>query len=118
MLFLIGIVWHSLRIRKINQQLQQKSQEITSLNQNLEALVLDRTQELEKRNQQLAEYVFTNSHRVRGPIARILGLMQIHESNGFNSEEEQAQLFKFIHRAAKEDDAVVYEISERLESDA
>lgn len=103
------------RIRRINKQLFEQRQEILFMNKNLERLVDERTVELEKSNAQLAEYVWTNSHRVRGPIARILGLMQIQANKGFNSPEELEKLFTYINHSAEEADAVIREISNRLE---
>lgn len=116
-LIFVGILtWAVVRMRAQNRKLKQRDHEITYLNQNLEGIVQERTVTLEKRNAQLADYVFTNSHRLRGPIARILGLMQLHENNGFPSAEEKEKAFQMVHTAAKEADEVIYEISGRLES--
>ena len=115
-LIVIGVVLAYRRIRQINANVSRQSQEISYLNQNLERLVAERTEELNQKNAQLADYIFTNSHRVRGPIARILGLLQLREAGQFSSAEEQAKLFDYIHRAANEADEVVFEISKKLES--
>ncbi len=37
----------------------------------------NRTRELEGLNQQLMEYAFYNSHKVRGPLCRIMGLVNL-----------------------------------------
>ena len=47
------------------------------MNDNLEELVKRRTNQLEERNQKIQEYSFSNSHLVRGPLARILGLTHL-----------------------------------------
>ncbi len=116
-IIVIGVVLAYRRIRQINARLSQQSEKISYLNQNLERLVDERTEELNHKNAQLADYVFTNSHRVRGPIARILGLLQLREAGQFSGNEEKEELFGFIHRAASEADAVVFEISAKLEEE-
>jgi len=115
--FLVVLTWSIARVRNQNRELKRKGDRILFLNENLERLVKERTQTLEKRNAQLADYVFTNSHRVRGPIARILGLMELYHEGGFPTEEDKEQVFGFVHTAAKEADAVIFEINERLETE-
>lgn len=103
------------RIRHINRKLASQAKEISYLNDNLEQLVQSRTEELHLRNRQLADYIFTNSHRVRGPIARILGLLQLKQEGHFPSEGETEEVFQYIHVAAKEADQVIFEIGNKLE---
>ncbi|MEM7037814.1 MAG: hypothetical protein AAF570_12600, partial [Bacteroidota bacterium] len=117
-LIALGAVFAYRRIRHINTNMARQRKEILFLNQNLERLVAERTQEIEEKNAQLSDYIFTNSHRVRGPIARILGLIQLREAGQFNAPEEQDQLFAYIHKAAKEADGVVLEIGKNLETEA
>lgn len=103
------------RIRHINHKLALQAKEITYLNDNLEQLVQSRSAELNLRNRQLSEYIFTNSHRLRGPIARILGLLQLKEAGEFKSREETDEVIQFIYQSAKEADKVIFEIGDRLE---
>lgn len=62
---------------KQNLLLQEKNQEISRINENLETIVKSRTKELEQKNKQLTEYAFINSHILRAPVARISGLYNI-----------------------------------------
>jgi len=52
---------------------KQAEQEVKRLNVELEHLVLQRTQELEKTSHELAEFCYAISHELRAPIARIQG---------------------------------------------
>lgn len=61
------------------QELQEKNEEISTINEQLEERILSRTHELEAKNKQLSEYAFINSHLLRAPIARIAGLVNIIE---------------------------------------
>ncbi len=58
-------------------ELHQANEELTSMNDGLDLKVKDRTKELEERNYQLTEYAFINSHLLRAPLARILGLTDL-----------------------------------------
>ena len=59
------------------QKLTAANEEIRSMNENLEAIVKSRTEKIEFQKQQLSEFAFFNAHKVRGPLARIIGLIFI-----------------------------------------
>jgi tetratricopeptide (TPR) repeat protein len=69
-----------------NEELKQQQNEIMMLNNQLENIIEERTNKLKKRNKQLTEYAFFNAHKLRSPIATILGLYQLLEMNP-NEEE-------------------------------
>ncbi len=64
-------------LQQKNNELARQSGEIRSINENLESMVKKRTLDLEERNKKLVEYGFINSHLVRAPLARILGLTDL-----------------------------------------
>lgn len=112
----IGVVfWSYHNLRKTNSIISQQKDEITFLNRNLEQLVAERTAELKDRNAKLSDYIFTNSHKVRGPIARILGLLEVRRASPDAPDVEPDRLFAYIEQAANEADKVVNEIGEALE---
>lgn len=49
------------------------------MNELLEQRVKERTAELQSRNEQLTEYAFINSHLLRSPVSKILGLINLLE---------------------------------------
>ncbi len=116
--YVLVVVGYYQRIKNTNRIISKQKDRISYLNSHLEDLVKQRTQELEVKTAQLSEYVFTNSHRVRGPIARILGLVGVWRASGFSTKEEYEQMFEFIDRSAKEADEVIFEISHALEEGA
>jgi signal transduction histidine kinase len=63
--------------RKLIDKLSEKGKELSELNQNLEKIVEMKTQILRKQNEALSNYAFANSHELRGPVARILGLINV-----------------------------------------
>jgi HAMP domain-containing protein len=82
--------------------------DITQINNNLEAIVHERTKRLELQNKQLADYAFTNAHKLRGPLTRILGLINIiHISKTI---EEKLIYVKLLNEAGDQLDEVVHTI--------
>jgi signal transduction histidine kinase len=82
-------------LRETNQELQQKANEIASqndellkmhnnlntLNTHLEQIVNERTEKIQQQNVILLKYSYTNAHHLRGPVARLLGLVNVYNLN-------------------------------------
>jgi two-component system sensor histidine kinase/response regulator len=71
-------------IKEKNEELQASEEELLAsgeelkqINENLNLQVEHRTQALIKQNKKLLEYAFINAHKVRSPLARILGLVNL-----------------------------------------
>lgn len=73
-------------IQAQNEEIFSQAEEIRVINENLEELVKDRTKELEKKNQALEEYAFISAHKLRAPVASILGLVNLLNKSGLNDE--------------------------------
>ncbi len=97
----------------LNRHIEEQKQEIASINENLEALVREKTSRILEQHNKLIEYAFTNSHRVRGPLARILGLVKL-VLDGAIKEDEMRFILKEMDVASNELDTVVKEISNSL----
>lgn len=67
---------------------------------------------LEARNEQLKEIAWLQSHVIRAPVARLMGLVDVLEMEGI-SDEERSVMMEAILASAHEIDAVVKEISEK-----
>ncbi len=71
-----------------NEEILQQNIEINHFNNHLEELVKKQTHTLLERNRQLRYYAHFNAHKLRSPIATILGLYQIMKlSNSANEKE-------------------------------
>lgn len=68
------------------------------------------------RNQQLAEYSFFNSHKVRAPLARLLSCIDLIKLEDHLSEELKELLFN-IQTSADELDRMIKEINSVISSD-
>jgi signal transduction histidine kinase len=78
-------------------------EQLASLNENLEEVVRVKTFRIEQKNAKLSEIAFANAHRVRGPLARILGLLHLMELDPHKKENYIGK----VHREAIEMDDIV-----------
>ncbi|MEM6841367.1 MAG: PAS domain S-box protein [Bacteroidota bacterium] len=62
------------------------------------------------RNQQIAEYAFFNSHKVRAPLARLLGLTSLLQ-NDLEPNSERRELIGKVRLVAEEIDEMIKEIT-------
>lgn len=67
---------------------------------------------IEKQNSQLKEIAWTQSHVVRAPLAKLIGLVKMFKKN-MVSPEEEAKVIDYILKSASELDAVIHEITNK-----
>ncbi|MDN4165860.1 hypothetical protein QWY31_10115 [Cytophagales bacterium LB-30] len=102
-------------LQMLNEELTSSNEEIASLNENLEAIVADRTERINRQLEQLRHYAHANAHEVRGPLARILGLMYvIKQESDWQTKQE---LLELVQLSATELDEVIRKINRLLEHD-
>lgn len=116
---LIALNQKSYRIKSLLEEINEKNievgavnEELRTLNESLEETVKNRTSELESQNEQLTEYAFINSHLLRAPLSRVLGLSHLiaREVKTPNDKELMESLIK----STNELDTVVRRISDIL----
>lgn len=96
-----------------NEEILAQAEEIQGINENLEMLVKQRTAELEKKNLALEEYAFINAHKLRGPVASILGLLNLLMKS--NPQDETKILCEHLQQSANKLDTVVRSITKAIE---
>jgi ligand-binding sensor domain-containing protein len=101
-------------IQAQNEEITAQAEEIKGINENLEMLVQERTAELLRKNQALEEYAFINAHKLRSPVASILGLA--HLMSKTNLDPEGQEINKRLQQAVDELDDVVRSITKAIES--
>ncbi|NBW38211.1 MAG: hypothetical protein EBR30_24960 [Cytophagia bacterium] len=114
------------RILNVNKLLNEKTEEVQtqaesliklndelqSLNKKLESIVEERTSQIMNQNKQIAEYTFINAHKLRAPVASILGLINLLPDA---SVEEREQIFRFLKHCGEDLDKIIREIGRNLE---
>ena len=65
-----------------NAKLEKNHLEITRIQTQLQEIISERTQEIEKANRRMIEYAFINAHLVRAPLANLLGLLELKSEEG------------------------------------
>ena len=73
-----------------------------------------RTAELVKKNKALEEYAFINAHKLRSPVASILGLMNL--MNKTRLDDEAAVIAQHLVLSTEKLDEVISSMTEALES--
>jgi GAF domain-containing protein len=107
------IVLQREKILDQNKQLVSYAEEIKVINYSLESRVEQRTRELHEQNKKLTEYAFVNAHLLRGPLSRILGLVEIIQQPQ-TTKEELITYIELLHKSTKELDGVVHKITDIL----
>ena len=99
-----------------NEELKSIQEDLKNNNSKLERIVYDRTKKLEEQNDTLTTYAYMNSHIFRGPVCRLLGLLQLMKLE--KKEESKIELENYLYEEVESIDRVVKDISKILyESD-
>lgn len=98
----------------LNEELKSSNENIRLLNENLEQMIRERTDKINDQLRQLSKYAHMNSHEVRAPLARMLGLMQLIRHDN-TTETEKEELIGFLYDASNELDKVIKEMNRLLE---
>ncbi|MEQ8363985.1 MAG: hypothetical protein RH948_14030 [Cyclobacteriaceae bacterium] len=108
---------YEMDLNKQRDTVQNQKEVLMATKQQLEDLLEARTRKLEEKNQGISKYAFLNSHKVRSPLARILGLVNLTKYEDLNDDETRSYYFNELKINATELDNVLKEISEILNSD-
>jgi len=100
-------------LRVTNEELQSAYEEIKAHNDNLDKLVKKRSKKIEEQLNLFHEYAHINSHEVRAPLARILGLLNLMKYD--NDKTATILLIDKLKESAKELDNVVRDMNRLLE---
>jgi tetratricopeptide (TPR) repeat protein len=100
------------KILRQSEELKISHQQIEKINSNLEKLVEERTQTIKAKNKLLTEYAYFNSHQIRGPLARILGLINILNLEKKDNQENQLAM---LQQAGNELDDAIKKINKLID---
>ena len=100
-------------LQALNEELIASNESVNQLNQNLEQLVKERTDKINHQLDQLKKYAFMNSHELRAPLARMLGLLNLLKRE--KDQEEIKELLHYLHQSSTELDNVIRAMNRLLE---
>lgn len=100
-------------IYRLNVRKGQMNKDLNQLNAELEERVRQRTDSLQKKTEVLEQHAFDLSHRVRGPVASILGLAAMLEPSQEVDAENQRYV-EGVKTKAQQLDQVLHEINDGL----
>ncbi|MFZ6010044.1 MAG: sensor histidine kinase [Bacteroidota bacterium] len=99
-----------------NLLIQEQKEELESQSDILKQLLSEKdrdlsavTQELIRFNHDLLQYSYTVSHNLRGPVARLLGLLHLLKNH--QDQKELEKVLSFIHASVVELDAIVHDLN-------
>ncbi|MCU0382537.1 MAG: tetratricopeptide repeat protein, partial [Cyclobacteriaceae bacterium] len=112
----------NLQIEEQKEELQAQAEELIESNQTILSLneklhsdieikkeeLYKTNQELVKHNHELLQFSFTVSHNLRGPVARMLGLMNLIAMSG--QEEEKEKMLGLLKQATAELDSILKDL--------
>lgn len=96
------------------EELQLIHDEVVTQRDMLDEKVKERTLTLEVANDKLREYAFANSHKVRRPVATILGLLSLFDQENWTAPFN-LEIMRLLNDTAQELDNVTREINQKLE---
>jgi tetratricopeptide (TPR) repeat protein len=101
-----AIEMQAVALIKLNEELQE-------LNRGLEDRINERTSQLTIQNQRLTEYTFINAHKLRAPVASILGLINLMPQV---KPEEKDAILLHLKTCGEQLDTIIHEVSRNLEA--
>jgi hypothetical protein len=111
--FLVANCMHIVALNEKHEVFTNRAKEqLKATNENLENLIRERTHSLEDQNKRLLEYTYINSHMLRGPVARLKGLMLLMEID--KSESNIQFCHSSMEHCLVELDSIIYKINKIL----
>ncbi len=100
-------------LQEQNAEIEAQSDEIKSINDNLELAVQERTRDLNQKNLALEEYAFITAHKLRAPLARILGLVALLEQINLNPEDHV--IIDHLKQSSIDLDTIIHSVMDAIE---
>jgi len=102
-------------LKTSEEQLRVSSEKLRRINEDLNQLVENRTAALREQNEKLLQHAFINGHKVRGPLARILGMVTL-IGKEIKLTTKGNEMLSHLNLSAKELDNILREVQTNLEA--
>ena len=98
------------KMQELNEEISLQKEELNKVNQNLESIIEERTQDLQVKNLKLSQYSSHLSHEIRSPISTIKGLLILDDEDLIDDQE----LIGEVRRCVDEIDNKLLNINQML----
>ncbi len=98
------------------QRIKEQNAALNNVKEQLENLLQVRSAQIQEQNEDFVKYAFLNSHKVRSPLARIMGLINLSKYEDFDEEEKRQYYFDEMKLNAEELDEILKEINVLLDN--
>lgn len=102
-------------LRASREELLASQEELTQINENLNNLVQERTLTIIDQNKKFVHHAFINAHKVRSPLARIQGLVNLLSYEIPDLSEDGQVIQRLLKASAEEMDDILHEVKANLD---
>jgi len=95
-----------------NIEIEKINRKMAEVNESLEQIVDKRTKVLKEQNQKLSEYAFINAHKLRAPLARVMGLVNLLLNKP--EPKEEPVILNHLKQSSEDLDSVVRSIRDTI----
>lgn len=102
-------------LRASQEELLASQEELTQINENLNNLVNERTLTIVDQNKKFVQHAFINAHKVRSPLARIQGLVNLLGYEAPRLTENGQEIQRLLKTSSGELDDILREVQANLD---
>jgi signal transduction histidine kinase len=102
-------------LRASQEEILASQEELTQINENLNNLVQERTLTIIDQNKKFVQHAFINAHKVRSPLARIQGLVNLLSYEAPRLNEDVQEIQRMLVASSKELDDILREVRANLD---
>jgi hypothetical protein len=102
-------------LRASQEELLASQEELTQINENLNNLVNERTLTIIDQNKKFVHHAFINAHKVRSPLARIQGLVNLLSYETPRLTESGQEIHRLLKISSEELDEILQEVKINLD---
>ena len=103
-------------LRASQEELLASQEELTQINENLNNVVLERTLTIIDQNKKFVHHAFINAHKVRSPLARIQGLVNLLSYEAPRLTKNGQEIHRLLKMSSEEMDDILREVKVNLDA--
>jgi methyl-accepting chemotaxis protein len=103
-------------LRASEEELLASQEELTQINENLNDLVKERTLTIIDQNKKFVHHAFINAHKVRSPLARIQGLVNLMSYETHRLSPDAQEIHRLLKASSIELDDILHEVKVNLDA--